>query len=58
MGRRGGEIWFPLILIVLGGIFLLKNLGVVSVSLHRWWPVIFILWGASILLRRSTRNNT
>ncbi|MBL8349136.1 MAG: hypothetical protein JNL87_02380 [Burkholderiaceae bacterium] len=44
------------ILIALGVLFLLSNLGVVphiGALLSRWWPLILIAVGASMLLRRS-----
>ncbi|MBS0193406.1 MAG: hypothetical protein JSR34_04105 [Proteobacteria bacterium] len=46
-----------LILIVLGIIFLLDNLGLWNVSLthlvHTWWPAILILVGVSMLFKRG-----
>jgi hypothetical protein len=45
------------ILIVLGVVFLLHNLGVLPIPLRElfatWWPVILILVGVSLLLRRK-----
>jgi len=50
-------IW-PLILIVLGLIFLASNLGMVSFGelrqlLATWWPLILIAVGVAGLLRRA-----
>ena len=50
-------IW-PLILIVIGVLFLAANLGLVSsVELRQplatWWPLILIAIGVAGLLRRS-----
>jgi hypothetical protein len=45
----------PLILIGLGIIFLLSNLGLLphlGPLLARWWPLILIAVGAVLLLRR------
>ena len=46
-----------LILIVLGVIFLLQNLGVLPIPLRQlfatWWPLILIVVGVSLLLRRK-----
>lgn len=43
-----------LVLIVLGVLFLLNNLGYTNLSLGRlistWWPVILIIVGVSLLL--------
>ena len=44
-----------LILITLGVVFLLQNLGVLPIPLRQlfatWWPLILILVGVSLLLR-------
>jgi len=45
----------PLILIALGSLFLLQNLGLMpnlGPLLARWWPLILIMVGVSMLLRR------
>ena len=46
-----------LILIALGVIFLLKNLGIADIRLFEvlsvWWPVILIVVGVSMLLKRK-----
>lgn len=45
-----------IILIVLGTLFLLSNLGILphfGVLLAKWWPVILIAVGVSILLRKN-----
>lgn len=46
-----------LVLIALGAIFLLNNLGYADVSLTRllttWWPAILIVVGISLLFRRG-----
>jgi hypothetical protein len=45
----------PLILIVLGALFLLSNLGLIprlGPLLHQWWPVILIVVGVALLFRR------
>lgn len=45
-----------LILIALGVIFLLKNLGIADIRLFEvirvWWPLILIVVGVSMLLKR------
>jgi lia operon protein LiaF len=44
-----------LVLIALGTIFLLNNLGIAHLSVRvifeKWWPAIFILVGLSLLIR-------
>lgn len=48
-----------LLLIVLGTIFLLNNLGYTGISLGRiistWWPAILIVVGVGLLLGGSKR---
>lgn len=48
-----------LILIVVGAILLLNNLGYTSVSLGRlistWWPAILVVVGVSMLVGASKR---
>ncbi|SRR5579884_2485353 len=48
--RRG--LWWPLALIVLGVVLLLRNLGYVPASLDQWWPVILIALGLWVLTAR------
>ena len=47
------------VLIVVGTIFLLNNLGIAHLSLKeifaKWWPAILILVGISLLIRRMKR---
>jgi hypothetical protein len=46
-----------IILIVLGVVFLLNNLGLWDVSLarliHTWWPLVLIAVGISMLFKRK-----
>lgn len=47
----------PVVLIVLGSLFLLSNLGVLprlGPLFARWWPLILIIVGAVLLLRRRS----
>ncbi len=54
--QRGGFVW-PIILILVGVIFLLNNLGLIDNvtwdSIWQLWPLIFIAIGLDGLLRRS-----
>src|SRR5579884_179394 len=57
--RRPARLVLPVLLIIVGFVFLLNNLGIVPwsiwLSLAQLWPVILILLGVDILLgRRST----
>ena len=48
-------IFAPLVLIVLGALFLLSNLGVLphlGPLFARWWPLILIAVGLLLLSRR------
>jgi hypothetical protein len=56
--RRHGGRWFAgLLLIAIGTIFLLKSLGVIQLTVWQifrtYWPVLLILLGISIIMRRS-----
>lgn len=45
----------PVVLIVLGTLFLLSNLGLLprlGPLFATWWPLILVLVGVSLLLRR------
>ncbi len=45
-----------LILIVVGTVFLISNLGLIpqlGPLLHRWWPLILIIVGVLIFVKRS-----
>ena len=49
------SILAPLILIVLGVLFLLSNLGLfphLGPIFAKWWPLILVAVGVSLLLRR------
>ncbi len=49
-----------IVLITLGVLFLLNNLGYTNLSLGRlittWWPVVLILIGIHLLLRDRDRS--
>jgi hypothetical protein len=59
--RRGGLVG-PIVLIGLGVVFLLDNLGVLDLSVWdvivRTWPIILIAWGADLLIVRRTAEAT
>jgi Domain of unknown function (DUF5668) len=49
------SILAPLILIILGVLFLLSNLGLLphlGPLFAKWWPLILVAVGVSLLLRR------
>ena len=49
--------FWPLLLIVIGVLFLLENLGALPVPLRElirtWWPLILIVAGVAGLMRRK-----
>jgi len=47
--------WIGILLIVLGSMFLLDSLGVMELHhiIRKFWPVVLILIGIGILMRRS-----
>jgi uncharacterized membrane protein YhaH (DUF805 family) len=52
-----GTFW-PIVLIVVGSLLLLSNLGILPLGelkalLARWWPLILILIGVFSLLKKS-----
>ena len=48
-------MWWGLILIALGLIILLNNLGIIDIGdlIRTYWPVLVIVWGLRLLMRRS-----
>jgi len=58
--RSAGGVFWGLILIAIGGIFLLRNLGYevpVWTSIGRYWPVLLIVWGAIKLIDYARWKN-
>jgi hypothetical protein len=52
-----GTFW-PIVLIVVGGLLLLSNLGILPLGelkalLAKWWPLILILIGVVSLLKKG-----
>ncbi len=56
--KTQGRIFWGLLLIVLGVLFLLDRTGTLDFGdlVSRFWPVVFILIGVSILLSNNFRN--
>ena len=52
---RSSHLWWGITLIILGVLFLLDNMDLVDFGylLSTFWPIIFIIWGAGILLRKD-----
>ncbi|MBM2841188.1 MAG: putative rane protein [Bacteroidetes bacterium] len=58
--NKSGGVWWGVVLIAIGVLMLLDNMYVVDFGdiLHTYWPVIFIIWGLSILGRRSSSSRS
>lgn len=41
---------FPLVLITLGIIFLLGNFDIVDNAFRKLWPLLIIVWGATMIM--------
>jgi predicted membrane protein len=56
--RTQGRIFWGLLLIVLGGLFLLHQMDRIDFGdlIGHYWPVVFIILGFSILLSNNFRN--
>ena len=49
----------PIVLIVIGGLFLLRNFGIRLPIWHffgHWWPLLLILWGVIKLMEHANAN--
>jgi len=59
--RYGRSFAGPVILILIGLLFLLKNLGFRFPIWHwfgHWWPLLLILWGVIVLVENMTSTRT
>jgi len=43
------SIAFPLTLVVMGAVLLLKELGYLHGNVLRYWPVLLIVWGLGMI---------
>ncbi len=50
-------IFLPILLILIGILALLTNLGVITATVWKWWPILFVLLGVYIFIwqRRKKR---
>jgi phage shock protein C len=51
MGHRQGRQWFGILLLVLGIIILLRNLGFFRIFVGRLWPIVLVIIGIALLAR-------
>lgn len=51
--RENSRFWWAVGIIILGFLFLMNNFGLLdSYELHRYWPLILIIFGLAIILRK------
>ena len=48
-GAGHSSIAFPLTLVAVGSLLLLKEFGYLHGSILRYWPVLLIVWGGGML---------
>ncbi|HUI64837.1 MAG TPA: cell wall-active antibiotics response protein LiaF [Bacteroidota bacterium] len=56
--HRSRTVWLGATLIVLGVLFLLDSTGLFHISdfFQTYWPLLLVLWGIFILIRRDSRR--
>ncbi len=52
--RKNRDLFWPLLLIIIGLLFLFQNLGYLDIGdvISDYWPVFLIVWGVSLILKR------
>ena len=48
--RRGSKVFWGFVLILIGVLILLDNLGYLTHDIIRFWPVLVIIWGIKKLV--------
>ena len=51
IGHKQGRQWFGILLLSLGVIFLLRNLGFFRIFVGRLWPIVLVIIGIIMLTR-------
>jgi len=46
---KGTSIAFPLTLITIGSVLLLKEFGLLHGDILRYWPALLIVWGVGMI---------
>jgi len=55
--EKGGSMYIGLLLIVLGVLFLLRNLGVIAGNFWNvLWPLVIVVFGISMLFGRKKHH--
>lgn len=47
---KNSKIFWGVVLILFGGLVLLRNFGYLEYEIVRFWPVLLILWGIKKLI--------
>lgn len=47
---KRGKVFWGIVLVLVGALILLHNLGYVAKDIIRFWPVLLILWGIKKLI--------
>lgn len=50
------SFFWPIVLVIIGLLLLLTNLGIIPVTIWKWWPVILIAIAVYMLTRRRKKN--
>ncbi|UCD95405.1 MAG: hypothetical protein JSU69_04980 [Candidatus Zixiibacteriota bacterium] len=51
-----GTVFWGIVLILLGGLFILEHAGVFDIEIWEFWPIILVLIGLSIILKPGRRG--
>lgn len=49
--------FFPILLIIIGVVALLTNLGLLNVSIWNWWPILIVLFAIYILVWQKRKKH-
>jgi len=44
------RLFFGIVILLLGVVFLGTNLGFLSMEFLNWWPILLVLWGLKVIL--------
>lgn len=49
-------IFLPTLLIIIGVLALMTNLGVLTVAIWKWWPILFVILGIYIFIWQKRKK--